>query len=141
MTVIDFYTHIADPLAVTIQLVRKAYAQYGNVRVLTKDEAMTDKLDKRLWIEPPHDFLPHCCLNSSLSGETPILLDHRLEHDGPAVVLINLQSQPPSFFSRFERLAEIVAGDDEALNEGRQRYHFYKARGYELRTHKLSAHD
>ena len=54
-------------------------------------------------------------------------------------MLINLHAHPPPFFSRFERLAEIVSRDDEDLAAGRERWKFYKARGYEIRSHDLSA--
>ncbi|MDR0770479.1 MAG: DNA polymerase III subunit chi [Burkholderiales bacterium] len=139
MTVIDFYTHASDPLEVVIQLVGKAYAQHGRVRVLTEDEAMTAALDQRLWVEPPHAFLPHCRLASPLADETPILVDHLPEHDGPAAVLINMQAVLPSFFSRFERLAEVIGCGETALAGGRQRYRYYQERGYELRAHNLTA--
>jgi len=55
--------------------------------------------------------LPHCRVGSALAGETPIWVDHVDDHPGPAAVLINLQGGAASFFSRFERLAEIVGTD------------------------------
>ena len=53
-------------------------------------------------------------------------------------MLVNLQATPPSFFARFERLAEIVATDELSIAAGRERWKFYKERGYELRSHNLS---
>ena len=52
-------------------------------------------------------------------------------------MLINLGLAPPPFFSRFERLAEIVGVDPADAEAGRERYRFYRERGYELRTHSL----
>ena len=75
------------------------------------------------------------------SGETPIWIGHSLEHAGPAEVLVNLHAAPPPYFSRFERLAEIVGADADAAAAGRERWKFYKARGYELRQHNLSPKD
>jgi len=138
MTTIDFYTHCADPYQVATRLVAKAWAQQLCVRVLTPDEGATAQLDGALWRWPPTGFLPHCRLRSPLAAETPILVDHALEHEGPAAVLVNLQAAPPPFFSRFERLAEIVGSDDEAMAAGRERWKFYRARGYEIRSHDLS---
>lgn len=138
MTTIDFYTHVADRLTVAARLVAKAYAQHGAVRVLTADAAATETLDRRLWLEPATAFLPHCRLDSPLAPETPILIDHALEHDGPSAVLVNLGASPPPFFSRFERLVEIVGTDDADAASGRERYRFYRERGYELRAHNLS---
>jgi DNA polymerase-3 subunit chi len=135
MTTIDFYTHVADRLAVVARLVAKAVATHGSARVLTPDAATTDALDRLLWISPATGFLPHCRMGSPLAAETPLLIDHRLEHTGPASVLVNLHAEPPPFFSRFERLAEIVGDDDAAA--GRERFRFYRERGYELRHHDL----
>jgi DNA polymerase-3 subunit chi len=59
-----------------------------------------------------------------------------MEHQGPALVLINLHELPPPFFSRFERLAEIVSVD--GATAARERFRFYRERGYDLRTHNLS---
>ena len=138
MTSIDFYTHVDDALAVAAKLVAKAWTQHGSVRVLTPDPATTDALDRLLWLQPATGFLPHCRLASPLATETPILIDHRPEHEGPAAVLINLTPTPPAFFSRFERLAEIVPADEAQAQAGRERYRFYRERGYELRAHNLA---
>ena len=74
-----------------------------------------------------------------MAGETPIWIGHSLEHDGVAAVLVNLHPSPPPFFSRFERLAEIVGTDAADVAAGRERWKFYKERGYELRPHNLSS--
>ena len=138
MTSIDFYTHCADRLEVAARLVAKAWAQHGSVRVLTPGEDGTAELDARLWRLPPTGFLPHCRLASRLAAETPIVVDHALAHEGPAAVLINLHPSPPPFFSRFERLVEIVGAGDGDTTAGRERWRFYKERGYALRSHNLA---
>jgi DNA polymerase-3 subunit chi len=138
VTTVDFYTHCADRLEVAARLVAKAWAQHGSVRVLTAGEALTAELDSRLWRLPPTGFLPHCRLASPLAAETPIVVDHALTHEGPAAVLINLHPAPPPFFSRFERLVEIVGTDAEGAAAGRERWRYYKERGYALRSHNLA---
>ena len=139
MTTIDFYTHVDDPVAVAARLVAKAWPAHPAVRVLTPDAQATERLDKLLWSAPATGFLPHCRLQSALAGATPIIVDHATEHEGPACVLINLAAAPPAFFSRFERLAEIVGVDDDAAAAGRERYRYYRERGYELRAHNMAA--
>ena len=138
MTTIDFYTHCADRLAVGVKLVQKAWAQHGSVRVLTPDHTITTELDQRLWTQAPLSFLPHCRLASPLAPETPIVVDHALEHQGPAAVLINFHASPPPFFSRFERLIEIIGMDEAGMAAGRERWRFYAQRGYALRSHNLA---
>lgn len=141
MTTIDFYTHCANRLDVAARLVAKAWAQQGSVRVLTASEAGTAEVDRALWLWPATGFLPHCRLDSPLAAETPILVDHALEHRGPAAVLVNLHPSPPPFFSRFDRLVEIVGTDDDDAAAARERWKFYKARGYEVRAQDLSARE
>jgi DNA polymerase-3 subunit chi len=141
MTSIDFYTHCADRYDVAARLVAKAFAAHGSVRVLTPDESATADFDRRLWMAPAIGFLPHCRLSGALAAETPILVDHALEHRGDAQVLINLHALPPPFFSRFERLVEIVSSEDAEVAAGRERWKFYKSRGYELRQHRLDARE
>ena len=111
MTTIDFYTHCADRFEVASKLVAKAWAQHGAVRVLTDGARGTEEFGRFLWLWPATGFLPHCQLASPLAAETPIVVDHVQDHQGPAAVLINLHALPPPFFSRFERMAEIVSLD------------------------------
>lgn len=139
MTTIDFYTHVDDAIGVAARLVAKAWPAHAAVRVFTPDAQTTDRLDRLLWTAPATGFLPHCRLGSPLAAETPIIVDHVPEHEGAAGVLINLATAPPPFFSRFERLAEIVALDEAAVAAGRERFRFYRERGYELRAHNLGA--
>ena len=138
MTTIDFYTHVDDRLAVAARLVAKAYAAHGSVRVLTPDARSTEALDRLLWVQSALSFLPHCRMDSAIAAETPIWIDERPAHEGTAAVLVNLQRDPPPFFSRFERLAEIVGNGEDDAAAGRLRWKFYRERGYALRTHNLS---
>jgi DNA polymerase III, chi subunit len=141
MTTIDFYTGVAQPLRLAAKLVAKAWRLHGSVRVLTPDANTTGALDRLMWQDPPLAFIPHCRMSSPMASETPIWIDETLEHSGPAAVLVNLHPEPAPFFSRFERLAEVVGADDAQLLAGRARFRFYRERGYELRRHDWSTRD
>jgi DNA polymerase-3 subunit chi len=52
-------------------------------------------------------------------------------------LLINLSSEQPMFFSQFERVAEFINDNETTKAQGRERYQFYKERGYELESHNL----
>jgi len=56
-------------------------------------------------------------------------------------LLINLNAQCPAVFSRFERVIEIVSTDDADRELARERYRFYRDRGYEIRNHDMSKAD
>ncbi len=76
--------------------------------------------------------------NGEDRGEQPILLGHNREPQDSHDVLINLSSEVPPFFSRFNRVADLVGGNDTQRAEARERYRFYKDRGYTLNTHEIS---
>ena len=136
MTEINFYTAVANPLSATARLVGKAYAQGRRVRVVTPDAATTAALDRLLWEQPVEGFVPHVTMTSPHVAVTPVIVDHSLTHEGAADVLINLAAEPPAFFARFERLFEIVGQDEALAAAGRERWTFYKARGYPV-THTV----
>ncbi len=54
-------------------------------------------------------------------------------------MIVNLDREQPAFFSRFERMVEVVASEDDDLEAGRRRWKFYKDRGYPLSRHDLAA--
>ncbi len=53
-------------------------------------------------------------------------------------VLISLHTTCLPFFSRFERVIEIVSRDAEDARLGRERFGFYRDRGYEIRHFNLT---
>ena len=135
MTRIDFYTHATDKLQTACKLTVKAVSQGLRVLILTPDLETSRKLDKILWQHPQTGFIPHCGIADPLACETPVIIDEKGESLPHDEVLFNLQDNPPSFFSRFHRLVEIV-GDMDA-EKARERYRFYRDRGYEIHHHKL----
>jgi DNA polymerase-3 subunit chi len=54
-------------------------------------------------------------------------------------LLISLHDECLPIFSRFERVIEIISNDTEDSRLGRERFKFYRDRGYELRHFDLSA--
>ena len=136
MTEINFYTAVTNPLVATARLVGKAYAQGRRVRVITPHAAATQLLTNMLWEQPAEGFLPHVTLSSPHAAVTPVIIDHSITHEGSIDVLINLCAEPPAFFSRFERMVEIVGQEEALAHAGRERWKFYKARGYPM-THTV----
>lgn len=137
MTEISFYSHAADKLSVARQLVAKALSQKLNVLVYAPDETVAADIDRLLWTQPALSFIPHCRDSSPLAASTPVIIGKNADVLPSADVLINLDDEPPPVFSRFERLMEIVTEDENDVAKGRQRYRFYKDRGYELVNHDL----
>ncbi|MGB8517105.1 MAG: DNA polymerase III subunit chi [Gallionella sp.] len=138
MTKIDFYTGCEDKLRTACQLSHKAMQNGVKVLLATPDAATCDTLDKLLWHYPPTAFIPHCRSDASDAEHTQVLLAHDAEKFPHHELLISLHADTPGYFSRFERVIEIVGNDEQDSLRGRARYKFYRDRGYELRHFDLS---
>jgi DNA polymerase-3 subunit chi len=137
MTQIDFYTHASNKLQTACTVCRKALAQGLRVMVLTPDEETTERMDRLLWTQPPTGFIPHVRARHRLAAATPVIVDHSLDGVDRDELLVNLRLDTLEVFSRFRRLVEIVGTDEDDAAAGRQRYRWYRDRGYELRTHDI----
>jgi DNA polymerase-3 subunit chi len=143
MTQVDFYI-LKDPRPAalplfTCRLAEKAYRQGHQIYIHTESDGQLRDLDELLWTFRDGSFLPHRIheAGSDRAGDQPILLGRTVEPDGPGDVLVNLAEEVPVFFSRFNRVAELVGGDSSQITAARDRYRFYKDRGYTLNTHNL----
>jgi DNA polymerase-3 subunit chi len=135
MTRIDFHSNVPDKVVYACRLVRKARAANCRIVLLTGDANQAANLDATLWAFSELDFLPHVLADDPLAEVTPVIV---ADSDTTALphhdVLINLSGKLPSHFARFERLFEIISGEDDDKLAGRERYRFYQQRGYPL-TH------
>lgn len=95
-------------------------------------------MDRLLWTFREGSFVPHGLNDQANSELTPILIGCGDAPGKEDDVLINLAPEVPSFFSRFERVAELIDQDQEVRTTGRKRYCFYRDRGYPLYSHDLS---
>lgn len=141
MTQIDFYTGVDDKLHTACRLAAKAFSLNLRVMVFCSEAETAQRFDRLLWMTPATGFIPHCFSGDPLAPVTPIIVDHDSGDPSHDQVLLNLRSEWPSFFSRFQRLIEIVTLNDEDRATARERFKFYRDRGYEIRTHDLSKSD
>jgi DNA polymerase-3 subunit chi len=132
MTRIDFHFNITDTLSYACRLARKVRAQDHQLVIYASDPKWMESLDQGLWSMSDLDFLPHCYASDPLASVTPILLATEVGHSAHHDVLINLDPEQPAFFSRFERMIELIATDENAKIAGRNRWRFYQNRGYAL---------
>jgi DNA polymerase III subunit chi len=135
MTRIDFHSNVGDSLLYACRLIRKAY-QAGQPTVVLADPARLRAFDEQLWTFSPLDFVPHCMADSALATQTPIVLTTNLDSVPHHQVLLNLGADVPAQFARFERLLEVVGNAPDELAAGRDRYRFYRDRGYALNNYK-----
>jgi DNA polymerase-3 subunit chi len=139
MTKVGFYViQSAEPearLAVAARLADKAFQAGHRIFINASDEHQARQLDELLWSHRPGSFLPHG-LHGDEHSDT-IAIGWGQEPARHNDLLINLQLEIPPFFSRFNRVAEVVTQDAGSLEALRDAWRFYKARGYELEKHDL----
>lgn len=134
MTRVEFYINVSDKLQKVAELSEQLVSRGRRTMVYMPDAETSSKLEGLLWMHPPTGFMPHCRADDPLAVDTPLIVDWRSEplvHDD---VLINLRNEYPPFFSRFQRLIEIVGTDEADKAEARNRYRFYRDRGYEIKS-------
>jgi len=138
MTKIDFYTGSADKLRTACQLSHKAMQNGMRTVLSTPDSSTHDALDKLLWHYPATAFIPHCRSDAAEADQMPVILNLGSDRFPHRDLLISLHNECVPFFSRFERVIEIIGNDEEDSRMGRERFKFYRDRGYELRHFDLS---
>lgn len=105
-------------------------------------------LDELLWTFSQGSFIPHRVVDPSQEPpfEEPVLIGRHdfaeasesdLQHERSWDLMINLAPVVPEFFSRYDRVAEVIDGDPARREQGRDRFRFYRDRGYELKTHHV----
>lgn len=143
MTRIDFYIlPDAAPRGrerLACRLADKAYRLGHEVYIHTENHEQAAALDDLLWTFRAGSFVPHKQVGDGGLDGVPVLIGHQDVPEHCHTLLINLAQNVPSFFSRFERVMEPVDQGEENKRCGRERFRFYRDRGYALETHTLSA--
>lgn len=138
MTRIDFYLNAESKLHLACRLALKALRQRLKTVIHAPNEVVARDIDRVMWVVPSTGFVPHCWESSRLAAETPIVIARTEESHVQGQLLLNLGDDAPRYFSRFDRMIEIVARDDEQdKSAARARFRFYKERGYELTHHDM----
>lgn len=140
MTRIDFYvgktSSLQARLLLACKVVVKAHQQNLHTYIHTDDPTTSARLDDLLWTFHDLSFIPHALAPDN--NDVRVLIGHAHEPMENCDLLINLSNEVPEFFSRFERLAEIIDQEEPILLAGRKRYQFYRDRGYNLEYHQLN---
>ncbi len=139
MTRVDFYelpdVDLEARSRFACRLAHKAVSSGQRVHVHVASAASATDLDALMWEYPDHRFLPHGVSGEAAARNAPVVIGHAEPEADADQLLINLAAEIPPFFGRFERVAEIVV--DQLRDDGRERWKFYRDRGYPLHHHKL----
>lgn len=138
MTQISFLHGARDRLQAVAAWLGKAGSEGRQVLVYVPDGERSEQLDRLLWTHPATGFTPHCRAADKLAAETPIILTSVLDHPPHDGCLVNLSDEIPPGFSRFQELVEIISVNDGDKLPGRERFRFYRERGYPLEARDIS---
>lgn len=138
MTRISFFHGARDRLQAIVAWLARADSEGLQVLVYVPVGELSERLDRLLWSQPATGFLPHCRAKDRLAAETPIILASELDSPCHDSCLLNLSDEIPPGFSRFQQLIEIISVEDEVRLPGRERFRFYRERGYSLENRDIS---
>ncbi len=147
MTQVDFYilqeNNTANREQFACRVVEKAYRLGYQVYIHTHDPQQATRVDNLLWTFNQGSFIPHGVEGDPVSTDAPVVIGHTAElqdqnHSQQRQVLINLAPDVPLFFSSFDRVAEVIDQQQENKTSGRERYRFYRDRGYPLENHNIN---
>lgn len=155
MTQVDFYI-LPDATedarwVFACRLIDKVQRLGHSVLVALDNKTQARAFDELLWTFKPESFIPHQLVEQATSNvsqtkdnqkapeaqQASVEITYTSNANGHHGLLVNLSSEIPSYFSRFERLSEIVIQAPQELLTSRERFSFYKSRGYPIETRKI----
>jgi DNA polymerase III subunit chi len=144
MTRVDFYLlsgAAGTAVAAVCRLCEKAVGAGNRLYLRTADAELATELDGALWSFKQGGFVAHERHTGAPveDPQPPVLIgdaEPPASHHG---VLINLGDDVPRWFSSFERVLEVVPEDPAQRSRSRERFRFYRERGYELKTFEQTA--
>lgn len=142
MTDVDFYILAGqgqrDQLMFACKVVEKALAKKQRVLLHTNNEEQARKLDQLIWTLRPDSFIPHSLLSAEdAPSDCPVSISWQDTPGHHHDVLINLSSEMPPFYSRFQRYIGIVVQHDKVLGYTRNHFRYLKDRGHRITTHDM----
>lgn len=146
MTRVDFYIlengDLAASEALACRVIEKAFRNGHRVFVHTASPVDSQRIDDLLWTFRPGSFVPHCHAQKNTiasATKSPVVISHQFDLAADADMLVNLSGHTPARLDGFQRIAEVVADDENAKLSARQRFREYREHGSELHSHGMTA--
>lgn len=146
MTEVSFHFNAPDKLQYVCRLLRKSSAA-GKRAAVVASPALLGQIDELLWTFSAVDFVSHALVHGRDGDEmeqtkaqlSTVLLCERAEQSIHHEVLVNLGHDIATGFERFDRVIEVVSGQETDRLAARSRWKHYADRGYQIVKHDLSA--
>lgn len=138
---VDFYV-LSDsdaraPEHTACRITEKAWHSDHRVFVRTDTPEASQRINDLLWTFRQNSFVPHELWRPDVDERTPVLIGHDSANSTRRDVLVNLSADIPDDYSRFSRIVELIAADDDARHRGRSRWRKYKEHGCEIQSHNV----
>jgi DNA polymerase III subunit chi len=139
MSRVDFYIlpDGAGTERFACSIAKKAWTSGNRVHIHTQSEENAKSMDDLLWTFRDISFIPHELYNGTINEDTPVTIGFGNDFPEQTQVVINLDLEIPTFVKSFERIVEIVGGDETNKQYARQRYKQYKTSDFETHDHKI----
>jgi DNA polymerase-3 subunit chi len=137
VTEVAFYTNVSDATNLVGRLILKAQKLGRKLHVSGLDETHCKSVTEDLHrLEPTSFFGIASSTHLEKHDLTSVVISHVSDYSHHDII-INLTTKVPDRFSTFQRIIEIVSKDDEQIRAARERYRWYKNRGYSIETYKM----
>lgn len=139
---VDFYLlnkAADDKWLYACRLLEKAYRLGHRVFVFCDNQQNAEHLDELLWTYKDNSFIPHNLQGEGPEPPPPVQIGYQAEPRGFNDILLNLSSTVPAFFSRFNRIIEIVPEDEQSKEISRENYRTYRNAQCKIQTHQISS--
>ena len=145
LTRIDFYYDVKDILSFASRMARKLYYEKiisakQPLVIRCKDQSHCEEVSYSIQNFSKKDFLPCAQFSDKSALLFPIILSTVSEIPlwaDDIIVLLNLDTKIEMTFSSYCRVIEIVDQTELNRQKGRERYKYYKERGYEIFGHRV----
>jgi DNA polymerase III subunit chi len=136
MTRVEFYFNVDSKLVTACRLAARALQQRLRVLVYAPEESVALGMEEALGAFPAIRYAR--CPAGGAASELPLVIAPDAGTTIHDDVLLNLHDAAPRCFSRFQRLIEIVARAEEDRQAARERFRFYRDRGYAIRHYDMA---
>ncbi|MAF81428.1 MAG: hypothetical protein CMK52_00740 [Proteobacteria bacterium] len=145
LTRIDFYYDVKDILSFASRIARKLYYEKvvsakRPLVIRCKDQSHCEEVSYSIYNFSRKDFLPCAEFSDKNADLFPIILSTVSKMPlwaDDIIVLLNLDTKIEITFSSYRRVIEIVDQTEANRQKGRERYKYYKERGYEIFGHRV----
>ncbi|MGB7300454.1 MAG: DNA polymerase III subunit chi [Burkholderiaceae bacterium] len=139
MTRVDFHFNTPDKFIYGCRLLRKVLKTGHRAIVYSENNSELTHFDQLLWTFSPQDFIPHVMADNKLADQTPVVLTSNPSQANHHDIIVNLGATTPPDFGRFERLLELVGDNEDDRAAARNRWRFYRDRGYPIERYDQAA--